>query len=69
MSRTEWWEKRSAPASVAWPFAAGFGEDPRNPSILVRNEAAGAAAYVAAVWVVAGLVVARRARAGQRPPA
>lgn len=54
---------------VAWPFASGFGEDPRNPSILVRNEAAGTAAYVAAVWVVAGLVVARRVRAGQRPPA
>lgn len=53
--------------AVAWPFAAGFGEDPRNPSVLVRDEAAGTAAYVAAVWVVAGLVVARRARAGRAP--
>jgi len=36
--------------------------------VLVRNETAGTAAYVAAVWAVAGVVVARRARAG-RPPA
>ena len=54
-------------AVVAWPFAAGFGEDPHDPSVLVRDEAAGAAAYVAAVWAVAGVVVARRARAGRRP--
>ena len=54
-------------AVVAWPFAAGFGEDPHNPSVLVRNEAAGTAAYVAAVWAVAGVVVARRARAGRLP--
>lgn len=52
---------------VAWPFAAGFGEDRHNPSVLVRNEAVGTAAYVAAVWAVAALVVVRRARAG-RPP-
>jgi hypothetical protein len=51
---------------VAWPFAAGFGEDPNNPSVLVRNEAAGTAAYVAIVWGVAGVVVVRRARARKR---
>jgi peptide chain release factor 1 len=52
---------------VAWPFAAGLGEDPHDPSVLVRDEATGTAAYVAAVWVVAGLEVGRRARAKRRP--
>jgi hypothetical protein len=46
--------------AVAWPFAARYGADPTNPSLLVRDAAAGAAAYVAAVWVVALAVVARR---------
>jgi hypothetical protein len=50
-------------AAVAWPEIAGYGEDPTNPSLLPRDETAGLLAYLAAVWVVVGLVLVRRLRA------
>lgn len=49
-------------AVVAWPQIAGYGENPTVPSLLPRDEAAGLAAYLAAVWLVVGLVLLRAHR-------
>jgi hypothetical protein len=38
--------------AYALPSALGYGEDPTNPSLLPRNYALGAAAFVAGVWIV-----------------
>ncbi len=49
---------------VAWPFVAGYGRDPRVPSLLDRDYGAGLAAYLAVVWVaVLGWVAVDRLRA------
>lgn len=55
----------------AWPFFRGYGRNPSVPSLLNRNYAAGLAAYVAVVWVVAiawGVIAAwqRRRRPAER---
>jgi len=49
-------------AVVAWPEIAGYGEDPTNPSLLPRDETAGLLTYLAAVWMVVGLVLLRAHR-------
>ena len=56
--------------AVAWPLVAGFGDDPRNPSLFPRNYATGLTAALALVWttvVVMAAALRRRSRQ-QRPP-
>lgn len=55
---------------VAWPFVRGYGRDPRIPSLLDRNYAAGLAMAVAVVWalVAAWLLVSGRRVTTRRPP-
>jgi len=43
---------------VAWPFVRGYGRQRGNPSLLPRDYAAGLAAYVAVIWIVALGIVA-----------
>jgi hypothetical protein len=54
---------------VAWPEIAGYGEDPTNPSLLPRDEAAGLLACVAVVWLAVGLVLVRAFRRHRQAPA
>jgi F0F1-type ATP synthase membrane subunit c/vacuolar-type H+-ATPase subunit K len=42
---------------VAWPFIRGYGRQRGNPSLLPRNYAAGVAAYLVAIWIVALAIV------------
>jgi hypothetical protein len=52
----------------AWPFVRGYGTDPRVPSLLARDYAAGVGAYVAVVVVIAAAWALLRRRAGSRAP-
>lgn len=49
---------------AAYPFVAGFGRDPRNPSLLPRDYGLGLAGALAVVWlgVAAWLVAVTRRR-------
>ena len=52
---------------VAWPVVAGFGRDPRNPSLFPRDYGTGLAVALAATWLaVAAILVARRLVARRR---
>lgn len=55
-------------AIYAWPFVRGYGTDPRVPSLLARDYAAGVGAYVAVVVVMAAAWALLRRRAGSRAP-
>lgn len=53
-------------ALVAWPEISDVGGDPRNPSVLPRDELAGLLAYLGVVWLVVTLALVHRARARVR---
>jgi hypothetical protein len=51
---------------VAWPLVAGFGRDPRNPSLFPRDYGTGLAVALAATWLAVAAVVARHLIARRR---
>ncbi len=50
----------------SWPFIAGYGRNPRVPSLLARNYAHGLGFYVAGVWITTGALIAIRVVAQRR---
>jgi len=53
-------------ALVAWPEISDVGGDPRNPTVLPRDELTGLLAYLGVVWFVVVLALVRRARVSGR---
>ena len=50
---------------IAWPFVRGYGRNASVPSLLDRNYATGLVAYLAVVWVAAGIWAALRWRSAR----
>jgi hypothetical protein len=58
-------------ALVSWPFVAGYGRSPGNPSLLPRDYVGGTAAavgVVAAATVIVAAALVTRVRRRPRPP-